>query len=146
MTLSSPVQRNYSTQNDENTKDPNKIIIGDKEVIYVGPLAKNIRRIKILSLGTSFFGIAVQPLVYFKAVSAGQVNTFTLPLFALIGAFAIATPLLLNIITKRYILQIDYDSKSDKYIAHLYNLILLRKKVKILNFKIFSFENLIRIL
>ncbi|XP_003426743.1 transmembrane protein 70 homolog, mitochondrial [Nasonia vitripennis] len=101
-----------------------------KQVIYTGLLCSNIRRIKLFSLSTSIIGLAVQPVVYQKALLAGTTTKFTLPAFALIGLLALATPPLLHIITKRYVLSVEYDATKDMYTATTYNLLCIRKKIE----------------
>lgn len=130
MALSSTVKREYSTQTAGKT-DKN-------EVIYSGFLTKNIQRIKIFSLTTSVVGLSVQPLVYTQAIAAGTANSLTLPAFAMIGVFAVVTPLLLNFVTKRYIISVEYKSKEDKYVATVFNFFAMKKQV-IIEFFFFFF-------
>lgn len=115
------MRREYSNQNVQKTDDT--------EVIYSGFLTKKILRLKVLSLTTSAIGIGIQPAVYTKAIADGTANSLTIPAFAFIGVLAIVTPLLLNFVTKRYIISVEYKPKEDKYVATYYNFFAMKKQV-----------------
>lgn len=99
------------------------------EVIYNGLLAKPIKRLKLLTLTTSWFGLSVQPLLYNKVLEAGQVTPITLPLFGFIAFLALFTPIAIHYISKRYIICVEYDHKNDKYIATNYSFLSFKNKV-----------------
>ncbi|KAL7292144.1 hypothetical protein TKK_0014218 [Trichogramma kaykai] len=128
--FSVPLSRSYSTKSDQNKAAADKKDESECEIVYMGQQNKNIKNIKMISLSTSLMGLSVQPIVYQKAVLSGEVTNFTLPIFALLGLFALATPPLLNLITKRYILSIEYYPKRDKYVASVYTLFARQKKIE----------------
>jgi hypothetical protein len=68
-----------------------------------------------------------------KVLSVSSTPTATLPLCTVIAILALTTPVFLHMITKKYIINIDYLPKDDKYIATIYNFFGIKKNVKILN-------------
>jgi len=99
------------------TKDPVK-----GELVYVGTMARLVRFVKLFSITTSLMGIAVQPLIYNQvadlhwalALSLGGVTSF----------FIFITPLLLHIVTKRYVTHIYWHSDVDRFNAVTYSFLL----------------------
>ncbi|XP_018310662.1 transmembrane protein 70 homolog, mitochondrial [Mycetomoellerius zeteki] len=98
------------------------------EEIYYGPLTKQIKFLKFFSLLTSSGGLMIQPFLYLKAVENDNIGA-VLGLFACIGFFAITTPLLIHMITKKYITHLYYNAKEDIYIANTYSLFARTKKI-----------------
>ncbi|KAL0100824.1 hypothetical protein PUN28_019302 [Cardiocondyla obscurior] len=88
--------------------------------IYYGPLTKKIRTLKLFSLLTSCTSFIIQPFIYMKAMDDDNIGVF-LGLFACIGFFAVMTPLLIHLVTKKYVTHLYYDTKKDMYIANTYN-------------------------
>jgi len=122
------LRRDYSTKDSNTEAVSSANIDGHTQVIYNGLLSTNIRRIKLFSLATSITGIAMQPMLYQKMVTAGEVSAMTLPLFGCIAIFALSTPPLLHYVTKRYIVSLAYDEKNGKYIATNYTLFGVKRK------------------
>ena len=116
------ISRKYGTVSE---KDKNS---EEKELIYTGLLRNKIRRIKLFSLTTSFFGIGAQPFVYMNAVSSGSPDAL-FPVFTLIGLFAVATPLMLHLCLKNYVLEVYYLRESDSYLATFYNIFCRKQEV-----------------
>ncbi|KAK2587075.1 hypothetical protein KPH14_011021 [Odynerus spinipes] len=96
--------------------------------IYYGTLQNQIRNLKIFSLGTSACGLAMQPFLILKATAvdstAGVVGAI------IIAVFSVASPLLLHLITKKYVTHVHYDPKEEKYIATTYSLLLRKNKIE----------------
>lgn len=113
--------RCFSTEDGE--KAPGRII-----EIYYGSLTKRIRSLKLFSLFTSAGGLLFQPFIYMKAVESGNTEV-VIGIFAIVSFFAVSTPILLNMVTKKYVTHMYYDISEDKYIANTYNLFVVRKKV-----------------
>lgn len=63
-----------------------------------------------------------------KAVESGDTGAI-IGIFATISFFAVSTPILLNLVTKKYVTYMYYDADEDKYIANTYNLFVQRKEV-----------------
>lgn len=114
------------------TKNYQENSVGKTE-IYHGTLTGQIKVLKMFSLLTSTGGLLVQPFLYSKAIESGNTGA-VLGLFAFIGFLTITTPLLIHIITKKYVTHLYYDAKEDKYIANTYNLFVQTKKVYICKF------------
>lgn len=98
--------------------------------IYYGTLTGQIKALKMFSLLTSAGGLLAQPFLYSKAIESGNTGA-VLGIFAFIGFLTVTTPLLIHIITKKYVTHLYYDAKEDKYIANTYNLFVQTKKVYI---------------
>ncbi|KYM94672.1 Ankyrin repeat domain-containing protein 12 [Cyphomyrmex costatus] len=98
-----------------------------KTEIYYGPLTKQIKLLKLFSLLTSSGGLLVQPFLYMKAIENDNIGV-VLGIFACIGFFAITTPLLIHMITKKYVTYLYYNAKEDTYIANTYSLFARTKK------------------
>jgi len=98
------------------------------ELVYVGTMARLVRFVKLFSLSTSLMGVAVQPLIYNQvadlhwalALCLGSVTSF----------FIFITPLLLHIVTKRYVTHIYWQSDADKFNAITYSFLLRRLEHK----------------
>ncbi|XP_018342067.1 PREDICTED: transmembrane protein 70 homolog, mitochondrial [Trachymyrmex septentrionalis] len=93
----------------------------ERTEIYYGPLTKQIKFLKLFSLLTSSSSLMVQPFLYLKAVENDNIGVI-LGLFACVGFFAITTPLLIHMITKKYVTHLYYNAKEDIYIANTYSL------------------------
>jgi hypothetical protein len=78
----------------------------------------------------------IQPVVYSKAVENDNIGV-VLGIFACIGFFALTTPLLIHMITKKYVTHLYYDAKEDMYIANTYSLFARKKEV--FKFYVYSF-------
>lgn len=65
-------------------------------------------------------------------------NIAGMGIFAFIGLLAVTTPLLLHIVTKKYVTRVYYDAKEDKYIANTYSLFVRKKEVFIYKFYIIA--------
>ncbi|XP_047353637.1 transmembrane protein 70 homolog, mitochondrial [Vespa velutina] len=96
--------------------------------IYDGILKRYIRNLKIFSLSSSAFAIAIQP--YFIMQSIAMDSTMGIAGSIILGVLSITMTLLLHILTKRYVTFIYYDSERDKYLATTYSLFLLENKIE----------------
>lgn len=99
----------------------------EKTEIYYGTLTRQVRALKLFSLLTSTGGLLAQPFLYSKVVESGNTGA-VLGIFAF-GVLAITTPLLIHIITKKYVTHLYYNAKEDKYIANTYNLFVQTKEL-----------------
>lgn len=73
-----------------------------------------------------------QPFIYQKMSETSSLSTI-IGVSVFFCLFAIATPLLLHIITKKYVTSIKYLPEQDKYIASTYTIFLREKKVRIIS-------------
>ncbi|XP_029175110.1 transmembrane protein 70 homolog, mitochondrial [Nylanderia fulva] len=99
----------------------------DRTEIYHGTLTRQVRALKLFSLLTSTGGLLAQPFLYLKAVESGNTGV-VLGMFAF-GFLAVTTPLLIHLITKKYVTHLYYNAKEDKYIANTYNLFVQIKEL-----------------
>ena len=99
---------------------------GDTNVIYTGTLARYVRIVKVFSLSTSVAGICLQPFIYTKVSALPVVLAVAVGGFA--SFFIFLTPVLLHLISKRYVTQMTLDSHTGEYTATTYTFF-LRKKI-----------------
>ncbi|XP_014300893.1 transmembrane protein 70 homolog, mitochondrial [Microplitis demolitor] len=103
--------------------------VGDVEEIHHGNLSGIIKKVKIFSLSTSAMTLLVQPYLIPKALESGGVGAAT-GIFITCGLFAFFTPLMLHIISGRYVTDICYDSKRNIYIASTWTMFLRKRKIE----------------
>lgn len=97
------------------------------ETVYTGKLSKNIKRVKLFSLSTSAMGILLQPYLLPKIMATGSTGT-TAVAALMFGFFAIGTPLLLHLVTGKYITDIKYESSKNMYTATSFSIFVREKK------------------
>lgn len=107
------------------TRDQPEIPEGRTE-IYSGNLTRQIRNIKVFTLMTSTAGLTAQPFFYLKAVENDNIAIFGM--IALVGFLSVVTPLVIHVVTKKYVTCLYYNAKEDKYIANTYSLFLRTKE------------------
>lgn len=100
----------------------------EKTEIYYGTLTGQVRALKFFSLLTSTGGLLAQPFLYSKAIESGNTGA-VLGIFAFIGFLTVTTPLLIHLITRKYVTHLYYNAKEDKYIANTYSLFVQTKEV-----------------
>lgn len=99
------------------------------EIIYTGKFQSRIVRVKFFSLSTSLMGLAAQPLLLEKGMEMGGPGLATF-LCSLAGIFTFITPVLLHLISKKYVIKITHDPKTDEYVATTISFFLTKKEVK----------------
>ncbi|CAH0719471.1 unnamed protein product, partial [Brenthis ino] len=99
-------------------KESNKL-----ERIYYGTLTPQIRAVKLFSVGSSALGLAAQPIILREAKSIGS-TSLIIALCSVVGFFTFVTPILLHIITKKYVTEIHYDPETLTYKATTLNFFL----------------------
>lgn len=97
--------------------------------VYSGPLSVQIRAVKLFSLLTSTGGFVAQPVVLQKASELGTHMAIVVAVSSFIGFFTIVTPVLLHLITKKYVRKIHFDPKTELYEAMTYTFFLRDKVV-----------------
>lgn len=83
---------------------------------------------QVFSLSSSVIGMLAQPLLYKEIVSTGSVPMIVAA-YSFVGLFTFVTPLLLHLITKKYVTSLEYYAAEDKYIAYTINFFCIPKKV-----------------
>lgn len=121
-TMDKVSRQKQSSESDNDVKPKQN---SDSNVIYVGTLARYVRIVKVFSLSTSIAGICLQPFIY-KKLSALPVM-----LAVAVGGFAsffiYLTPVLLHLVSKRYVTEMTLDPVSREYTATTYTFFLRRK-------------------
>ncbi|KAJ4443858.1 transmembrane protein 70 homolog, mitochondrial [Periplaneta americana] len=95
--------------------------------IYYGILTPQIRAVKIFSLLSSVAGLAAQPILFQHA--SNLETPLLVALFGFVGFFTFVTPFLLNMVTKKYVTYIHFNSDTGKYSATRLNFFLQEKKI-----------------
>lgn len=113
------------SDNDVKTQ-PEKERNSGADVIYVGTLARYVRIVKVFSLSTSVAGICLQPFIYQKLSALPVILAVAVGGFA--SFFIYLTPVLLHLISKRYVTEMTLDPVSGDYTATTYTFF-LRKKI-----------------
>lgn len=121
---SSESDSNIKPERERSDGDPKKN--GAPDVIYVGTLARYVRIVKVFSLSTSVAGICLQPFIYQKLSALPVILAVAVGGFA--SFFIYMTPLLLHLVSKRYVTQMTLDPVTGEYTATTYTFF-LRKKI-----------------
>ncbi|XP_046738013.1 uncharacterized protein LOC124406600 isoform X2 [Diprion similis] len=119
------LQQSCRFTSDSNAFDNKQI--SETEKIYQGSMTKQVRTIKVFTLITSITGIISQPMLYAKFEEIG-LSPAMVGFGAFYGFFTLISPLLIHLVTKRYVTQIEYNSKEDYYTAYTYTFFVQRKK------------------
>ncbi|XP_063235258.1 transmembrane protein 70 homolog, mitochondrial isoform X2 [Bacillus rossius redtenbacheri] len=96
-------------------------------VVYEGALARQIRAVRVFSLATSATSVAAQPFLLKEVASLGSVPA-VVALLGMVGFFTVVTPVLLHLVTRKYVTELRYDARSNEYTAAVFSF-LLRKKL-----------------
>ncbi|KAJ8931026.1 hypothetical protein NQ314_016119 [Rhamnusium bicolor] len=130
------VNRQFSSTHTIAKKSENNI-----KPIYYGVLTPQIRAVKMFSLSSSIVGIIAQPFLYKEIAATGNVPII-IAAYSFIGFFTIVTPVLLHLITKKYITHLEYKPDTDSYVAKTVNFFCMTKELQIvlnLNLRMFMF-------
>lgn len=73
-------------------------------------------------------GIIGQPFLYSAVISTGNVPVIVAA-YSFIGFFTFVTPLLLHLITKKYVTHLIYKQDTDSYVAKTVNFFCVTKEV-----------------
>lgn len=90
--------------------------IKPENLVYEGPMTGVMRRVKYFSFTTSGMGFALQAVVLNRSLQAGEMS-WKLVAASIIGTSIIMTPLLLNLLTKRYVTELHFDPNSKLFTA-----------------------------
>lgn len=113
----------YSTQYAGNASAESK-----NNVIYCGALTPQIKGVKIFTCISSLGGIVIQPILL-QHLLAGENVPITIAMGTIAGFFTFVTPFLIHLLTKKYVTEIQYSTKTDTYTATTLSFFLQRKKV-----------------
>lgn len=85
------------------------------KLVYVGTISKMIKLAKVFSLSTSFLGLLLQPFIY-QSMSKLP-GALAVVMGGSIGFFILLSPVLLNILTTRYITHMYFNPTTKTYNA-----------------------------
>jgi transmembrane protein 70 len=97
-------------------------------------LAPRIRNLKIVSFVTSGMGLLIQPLLLQKASEMGSSLVATIGICTITGFFTFITPVLIHLVTRKYVTSVEYNEKNDEYMATVISFFLKPKQASIFNF------------
>lgn len=119
-----PLTASFFVRHNASTPAPHDSRKGD--LVYVGTLARMVRFVKFFSLSTSAVGVSLQPFLY------DQVSNLHWALATMVGGvagfFVFVTPVLLHIVTKRYVTMMYLNRDSGVFTATTYSLLLREKE------------------
>lgn len=118
----------FSTNPDEKPKVKIGLNIGNTEHIYHGVLSRQIRAVKVFSLTSSIAGILLQPMLYEKSQELGGIG-MTVAVCSMVGFFTFVTPLLLHLVTRKYVIDMEFDHETETYTASTISFFLYTKRV-----------------
>lgn len=97
--------------------------------VYYGILSPQIRAVKVFSLATSIGGVIAQPILLEQASKIGG-TPMIVAICGIAGFFTFVTPLLLHLITKRYVTELYYDVTTKEYTASTITFFLMKQQVR----------------
>ncbi|VVD04558.1 unnamed protein product [Leptidea sinapis] len=77
---------------------------------------------------SSIAGLIAQPILIKEASTIGS-TSLLIAICSVVGFFTFVTPILLHIITKKYVTEVHYDAATSTYTATTFNFFLVRKKI-----------------
>lgn len=80
---------------------------------------------------TSGVGLCLQPMLLQKASEVGTSLAATIGVCTITGIFTFITPLLIHLVTKKYVTSMEYNEKNDEYMATVISFFLKPVKVSI---------------
>lgn len=94
----------------------------DINLVYSGNLYKQVKMIKWFSLSTTAVGLSIQPFIW-NAMnnSTSFSSSFMLGFAATTAAAVVMTPLVLNLVTKRYVTRLYFEPNDKKFELHSLN-------------------------
>lgn len=101
--------------------------------VYRGSICNYVYKVKAFSLMTSIFGIATQPVILSRAFESEASIAIIIGSCTFFGFFTFMTPMLLHVLTKKYVLTLQYYPETDSYTATTYSFFLNKFHVSIKN-------------
>ncbi|XP_008199506.2 transmembrane protein 70 homolog, mitochondrial [Tribolium castaneum] len=106
-----------------------KVDTKNQKEVYYGILTPQIKAVKVFSLSSSIVGIVGQPFLYKAIISTGNVPIIVAA-YSFLGFFTFVTPLLLHLITKKYVTHLFYKPENDSYVAKTVNFFCITKETE----------------
>lgn len=101
---------------------------GDAVKVYYGSLTPRMKAVKVFSLTTSLTGMAAQPIIMEQGSKLGGAPMMYF-LCGVVGFFTFVTPVLLHVITKKYVTDITFNPKTEEYTATTISFFLTKVEV-----------------
>lgn len=98
------------------------------EIIYTGKFKSRIVRVKLFSLSSSMMGLAAMPILQEKCMEIGGTGLAAF-VCSIAGIFTFITPVLLHFVTKKYVIEVTHDPKTDEYVATTVSFFLMKNEV-----------------
>lgn len=98
--------------------------------VYYGTLTPRMKAVKVFSLTTSLTGMAAQPIIMEQGSKLGGAPMMYF-MCGVVGFFTFVTPVLLHVITKKYVTEITYDPRLEEYTATTISFFLTRLEVRL---------------
>ncbi|XP_013869301.1 transmembrane protein 70, mitochondrial [Austrofundulus limnaeus] len=100
----------------------------DGNLIYSGTMGAAIRGVKLFSYTSSGLSVVLMPQILLK--SGLGLNSLALQVVfcGMIGFFTFVTPVLLHLLSRRYVIRLYHNPGTDTYTAITYNVFLMEKK------------------
>lgn len=105
----------------------------ENSVIYYGTLTSQIKGVKVFTCTSSIGGLIIQPMLI-QNVITGENVSLSLAMGTVVGFFTFVTPFLIHSLTKKYVTEIRYNSKTDTYTATTLSFFLRRIDVSFISF------------
>lgn len=83
---------------------------------------------------SSGVGLFIQPMILQKAAEVGSSVAATIGVCTITGFFTFITPVLIHLVTKKYVTSMEYNEKDDEYIATVFSFFLKPKMASVSNF------------
>ncbi|CAK9810686.1 Transmembrane protein 70 homolog, mitochondrial [Anthophora quadrimaculata] len=99
-----------------------------RELVYTGDLWKQIRNIKILSIISTIMSICGQPMLFMKMINNDNLVSLGI-IFAFGNIILIGSPILIYLVTKRYVINLYHCPQENTYVAVVYRFFLQRKEI-----------------
>ncbi|KFM64111.1 Transmembrane protein 70-like protein, mitochondrial, partial [Stegodyphus mimosarum] len=96
-------------------------------LVYEGLLKKRIKIVKLLSLSTSVLGFGILPVIVYDLC---KMNIFVGCLTGVMSSFFLSTPFILHWITKRYVIELNFDPESKTFSAKTFNIVSQLQELK----------------
>ncbi|OWF49886.1 transmembrane protein 70 homolog, mitochondrial-like [Mizuhopecten yessoensis] len=94
-------------------------------LVYYGPITKNIKIVKYFSITTSGIFLSMFPFVLPDVAKLPAVLQFMLG--GVVGAFTFLTPVMIHVLTKRYVTDLYYNEDSNTFTATTLSVFCRRK-------------------
>lgn len=102
----------------------------DGITIYQGKNTRQFLRVKLFSLTTSLMGLFAQPILWLKGIEVSGGTGLSIVMCSVAGIFIFVTPVLLHLVTKKYVIDIKYNAKTDEYTLMTISFFLFKNTVR----------------